>query len=397
MKKYFSLFLFLVTLSISAQNYTKQFISNSSSELTLNCSTTNAFEILLGSNVTISLSNITGAKGIRLWLVQDGTGNRVVHYSNQFTFPGLFKDSTKLTANSITVVEFQINDGKIYCTYNSNLSPGATAQSISDSILANTTQYLYKTVYVDSAKIWNQFDTLIIVAAGINNTIVLDEIRYHPVNGNRMYDKMACFMTYFDTITGQVEFDILESQLLANGNGSSHTLGSGNLGHTGIVPGTLSITTDAQTLTDNGDNTLSGDGTGTINYNTGDITLNWTSAPINGHPINADTYGYYISGYLRTSFSEIGLYLNYGNGSIFSTPKLIRPLMSEPVAILNGSWLLTWNNVANDYFTTSLFLNKGVKFHAGDFINSENAGYIHNSIGNLKLKFTIKYHIETIE
>lgn len=128
MKRYIGFLLLLSTLSLSAQNYTKQFISNSSSELTLNCNSANAFEILLGSNVTISLSNITGAKGIRLWLVQDGTGNRVVHYSSQFTFTALFKDSTLLTANRTTVVEFTINDGKVYCTYNSNIV-GSTGSS----------------------------------------------------------------------------------------------------------------------------------------------------------------------------------------------------------------------------------------------------------------------------
>lgn len=256
---------------------------------------------------------------------------------------------------------------------------------------------LYKTVYVDSAKVWNQFDTLIISSPGINNTIVLDEIRYRPISGSRMFDLMACFMTYYDTITGQVAKDLPSSQFLANGNGVSHTLGSGNLGNTKIIPGSLIVTTDAQTLTDNGDNTLSGDGTGTINYNTGAITLNWTSAPILGHPINADSYSWLIDRVLRTSFSEIGNFFNFGNGSLFSTPKLVRPLMSESVAILNGSWLLTWNNVANDYFTTSLFLNKGVKFHVGDFINSSTGGFTHNTIGNLKLKFIIKYHIETIQ
>jgi hypothetical protein len=127
MKRYIGFLLLLSTLSLSAQNYTKQFISNSSSELTLNCSSANAFEIVLGSNVTISLSNITGAKGIRLWLVQDGTGNRVVHYSSQFTFSPLFKDTTSLTANKTTVVEFTINDGKIYCTYNSNIAGGSSS------------------------------------------------------------------------------------------------------------------------------------------------------------------------------------------------------------------------------------------------------------------------------
>jgi hypothetical protein len=127
MKRYIGFLLLLSTLSLSAQNYTKQFISNSSSELTLNCSSANAFEILLGSNVTISLSNITGAKGIRLWLVQDGTGNRLVHYSSQFTFSPLFKDTTLLTTNSTTVVEFTINDGKIYCTYNSNVIGGSSS------------------------------------------------------------------------------------------------------------------------------------------------------------------------------------------------------------------------------------------------------------------------------
>jgi hypothetical protein len=130
MKRYIGFLLLIFSISISAQIYNKQFIANYSSELTLNCSTNNAFEILLGSNVTISLSNTNGAKGIRLWLVQDGTGNRVVHYSSQFTFSPLFKDTTVRTANTTTVVEFTINERKIYCTYNSNIA-GSSSGGIS--------------------------------------------------------------------------------------------------------------------------------------------------------------------------------------------------------------------------------------------------------------------------
>jgi hypothetical protein len=56
-------------------------------------------------------------------------------------------------------------------------------------------QYLYKTVYVDSAKFRNDFDTALIVNPGIGKIIIIDKGLITPISGTD-YSDIACFMLY---------------------------------------------------------------------------------------------------------------------------------------------------------------------------------------------------------
>lgn len=86
----------------------------------------------------------------------------------------------------------------------------------------------------------------------------------------------------------------VDEELVATGDGSTTTLGSGTLQYTPVKPGTLVLTTlisgaDAE-ITDDGNGSLIGDigaGTNTINYSTGVVAVDWSAAPDAGAAINA--------------------------------------------------------------------------------------------------------------
>jgi hypothetical protein len=69
------------------------------------------------------------------------------------------------------------------------------------SNIVNSIEYFYKTVWVDSAKIRDYFDTLLIVSPGIGKIIVIDQMEVVH-NGLLNYNSLACFMLYNDTILG---------------------------------------------------------------------------------------------------------------------------------------------------------------------------------------------------
>ena len=68
-----------------------------------------------------------------------------------------------------------------------------------NSFINNQTPYLYKTVWVDSSKIRNYFDTLLIASPGTNKIIVIDGMTIKH-NSLLNYNNMACFMLYADTV-----------------------------------------------------------------------------------------------------------------------------------------------------------------------------------------------------
>lgn len=109
-------------MEITALNYKKGIVEANNSDISLNCDSFNEFEILLRTNITLTLQNIYSNKELTIWFKQDNTGNRTVTFSNQFTF----SDTSTIvsSANSTTVMKFEISEGKCYCVHNSNAASG---------------------------------------------------------------------------------------------------------------------------------------------------------------------------------------------------------------------------------------------------------------------------------
>lgn len=78
------------------------------------------------------------------------------------------------------------------------------------------------------------------------------------------------------------------SDTIGTGNGTTTDF-TGTLSSPPVIPGTVEVTAGTVLLTDNGDGTLSGaGGSGTINYETGDIAVSFTTAPANGTAVVVD-------------------------------------------------------------------------------------------------------------
>lgn len=76
-------------------------------------------------------------------------------------------------------------------------------------------------------------------------------------------------------------------ETLGTGDGVAVTF-SGTLANTHIEPTTLFITDGTQNVTDNGQGALEGAGTGTINYDTGEYSVTFNTAPASGASITSD-------------------------------------------------------------------------------------------------------------
>lgn len=90
--------------------------------------------------------------------------------------------------------------------------------------------------------------------------------------------------------------EIIDSENLGTGDGVDATPTVSSLSFTPIKPGTLSISAEAGgvvlTLTDDGNGNLTGDGSGTVDYDTGALgAVTFSTAPDNGAAIEA-TYQY---------------------------------------------------------------------------------------------------------
>ena len=84
------------------------------------------------------------------------------------------------------------------------------------------------------------------------------------------------------------------SQSLGTGNGAQANF-NGTLGNTPVVAGSVTVTAGGQSLSDDASGNLSGNGTGSVNYNTGAITASFTLAPSAGQNVIA-SYQYSVPG-----------------------------------------------------------------------------------------------------
>jgi len=85
------------------------------------------------------------------------------------------------------------------------------------------------------------------------------------------------------------DFAEVTGEVIGTGDGYATTF-TATLANKPIKPGTVKVTDGTETLTDNGDGTLTGDqgGSGTINYVTGEISVTFANAPASGADITVD-------------------------------------------------------------------------------------------------------------
>jgi len=101
--------------------------------------------------------------------------------------------------------------------------------------------------------------------------------------------------------------------------------------YTPMIPGTLTITAGAQTLTDDGNGVLSGDGTGVVNYKTGTWSVRFTNTVPGGTDIEA-------------SYKHRGIHANkqedVGQGQLFTGPYNVNttffPIVPGSVVVSDG-------------------------------------------------------------
>jgi len=90
------------------------------------------------------------------------------------------------------------------------------------------------------------------------------------------------------------QYPSVSGESIGTGDGTTTTFNA-TLANVPVIPGTVSITDGTETFSDNGDGTLTGDagGSGTVNYNTGAVSVTFNTAPANGAGITAN-YEYNI-------------------------------------------------------------------------------------------------------
>lgn len=107
---------------------------------------------------------------------------------------------------------------------------------------------------------------------------------------------------------------LVEGETVGTGTGSQ-TQFTPNLSYTPVRAGSLSITDGVSTVTDDGNGNLVGDGTGTVNYDTGAVDVTFANAPASAAAVTG-TYEYDMEG--NSNIPEIDLVLT-------SSPVVARP------------------------------------------------------------------------
>lgn len=137
--------------------------------------------------------------------------------------------------------------------------------------------------------------------------------------------------------------DLVVDEQIGTGNGTNTSF-NGTLAWTPVVPSTVTITDGTQIITDDGNGGLTGDGSGTINYETGAVAVTFNAAPANGANVTV-TYRYE----------------NHGNRFMTVKMKLEKKTVSAQSRVLGFQWeaeaqqdLLAYHQIAieDDVATT---------------------------------------------
>jgi len=109
-------------------------------------------------------------------------------------------------------------------------------------------------------------------------------------------DDVHQFAFNFRGLKSQYGFaDVITPETIGTGDGSDTSF-SATLANTPVVPHSVVVRAGNAVGTDNGNGNITGSGIAagsTINYETGDITVNFTTAPASGVPVTV-TYAYYV-------------------------------------------------------------------------------------------------------
>jgi hypothetical protein len=129
-------------------------------------------------------------------------------------------------------------------------------------------------------------------------------------------------------------------EVIATGNGATQVYND-TVASSPVEPGTLAITDGVETFTDDGSGRLAGSagGSGTINYKTGAVSLDFNANVGNGTDITAD-YVTAVSGVLDeqtdTAYSASGLYVAHGtvDTTVLKVGKTAKAAPSEALLML---------------------------------------------------------------
>ena len=176
-----------------------------------------------------------------------------------------------------------------------------------------------------------------VIAATVPNLVAHDLCSVQPMNAkhgaifylqylygnNKGAIKQGSVMNSpFTGIEGNTNFsnDRVVGESAGTGNGSN-TAFTANLGYTPVRPGTIAIVAGDVLATDDGNGAITGTGvTGTINYETGTVTVEFTAAPATGVAVLVD-YRYDMD-LTTVGYSQVDLDLQ--SVSLEATPRKLR-------------------------------------------------------------------------
>lgn len=198
---------------------------------------------------------------------------------------------------------------------------------------------------------------------------------------------------------------LVEGEVIGTGDGTETTF-TNTISKTPIVPGsivieTLDTSSMTMTVTDDGDGGLEGDGDGTINYSTGEISVTFNAAVKNNEDILA-TYEFYAGlpvmglwNYTNAGGSESLMAFDTKRAFVYDDANEVFVDITGGVDKFTGSesdffWVCNWQNVA--YIANGkdqLYTYDGVTFAAFDI----DLGTGPNDVGFSKMIFSYKGYL----
>lgn len=186
-----------------------------------------------------------------------------------------------------------------------------------------------------------------------------------------------------------IKAGIRQQKILGTGDDVTQAF-SGSLGTTPILERTVVVQADNQLLTDDGEGNLTGDGTGTVDYTTGAVSVVFGAPVPSG--INVIATGRYLKQYQRGAVeSEVGTTQSRFRGKIEFAPIVpgsfalsdgAQVVIDDGNGNLIGDVYPGGNNIV-DYETGSYDVTFASGVVAGSVISSTYAQYLNINAGNI--------------